>query len=285
MLFVAAAMAKPCHAKVVTLFERMMKEDRGIYGDLFHPDADHISWFGTESGKVTKPQDQRRPGGPIKFYNRVQYFGDGVFAETHDAVYENGKSIPVLVVCTVDDAGLITRFEEWLDPGYLQKERPVPPPAAPPTHVSIFSSSSGDAATNQQMITDVFHRIMSREDISHLFTRSARLNQIFGPELSMPLPFNKRGELKMGSVKGAPPDFGQYTNRRQFAGDGWAIELHTANVALNLKKPERRYSMECVALLLKGSAEFGKFEVMDEYADPSTMKRIADAPLAAQSKI
>ena len=38
-------MAKPYHAKVLTMFERIMKEDNNTYKELFRPDAARILWF------------------------------------------------------------------------------------------------------------------------------------------------------------------------------------------------------------------------------------------------
>ena len=48
-------MAKPYHAKVLTLFPRIMAEDNGTYKDLFRPDAERILWVdvgGSGCGRV-----------------------------------------------------------------------------------------------------------------------------------------------------------------------------------------------------------------------------------------
>jgi len=285
-------MAKAHHAKVLTLFERIMEEDNAVYTDLFRPNADRILWFGPDAGKPKKPADVPpfpRQGGPLKYYNRVQYFGDHVFAETHDAVFEEhdervspnlrGCSMPVLAVCTLDPEGFITRFEEFADTGFLQLgKRPIPAPARRPSEVTAFEAP-GEAEQGKRMVIEAFDRIMRREDVSHLFTTTAIVGQLFAGMWKgkyKPIGFNKKGELVMGS---GPPDLGQYTNRRQFAGSGWAIELHTATVPMNTKFPERRYALEVAVLVQSAADSGGKFGVLMEYAEPKNSRRVADAKL------
>ena len=110
-------MAGAVHARVANpqdgLFERVMT---GVdCTDLFHPAATRRLWFGEhiaegETGPsefVEMARTMRESAGPIEYWNRVQYFGDGVFAETHTACFVDaernhervlGKSLEVLCV-------------------------------------------------------------------------------------------------------------------------------------------------------------------------------------------
>ena len=105
------------HARVANpqdgLFERVMAG--ADCTDLFHPDATRRLWFGEhiaegETGPsefVEMARTMRESAGPIEYWNRVQYFGDGVFAETHTACFVDternhervlGRSLEVLCV-------------------------------------------------------------------------------------------------------------------------------------------------------------------------------------------
>ena len=110
-------MAGGMHARVANpqdgLFERVMAG--ADCTDLFHPAATRRLWFGEhiaegETGPsefVEMARTMRESAGPIEYWNRVQYFGDGVFAETHTACFVDaernhervlGRSLEVLCV-------------------------------------------------------------------------------------------------------------------------------------------------------------------------------------------
>ena len=110
-------MAGAMHARVANpqdgLFERVMAG--ADCTDLFHPAATRRLWFGEhiaegETGPsefVEMARTMRKSAGPIEYWNRVQYFGDGVFAETHTACFVDaernhervlGRSLEVLCV-------------------------------------------------------------------------------------------------------------------------------------------------------------------------------------------
>lgn len=108
---------------------------------------------------VTMAEQLRVTSGPIQYWNRTQYFGERVFAETHTACFldealnqkrvlvrpamspidrflhpemiacmmmDQGRSLEVLAVCTLNDDGLIVRFEEFADDAFMKELRPAP---------------------------------------------------------------------------------------------------------------------------------------------------------------
>ena len=72
-----------------------------------------------------------------------------------------------------------------------------------------------------------------------------------------------------------------YTNRRSFAGAGWAIELHSVRIASNPAKPERRYNLEIA--VLNTADDDGRFNMLLEYGSPATMVRAEDSSTYAFS--
>lgn len=93
---------------------------------------------------------------------------------------------------------------------------------------------------------------------------------------SLPIGFNRKGLLYVGPPPGSTPDMGIYTNRRWFSWNGWFIEMHTVNVMMSRKHPERRYGNELGILFQTDPKGSGKWQQLLEWADPSTMKRMAD---------
>ena len=139
--------------------------------------------------------------GPIEYYNRVQYFGENVFAETHTAVMLDeeknhpkalGMAIEVLAVCTLNDDGLIVRFEEFADdaprPSPFTAEevkRDGPPLSYSGTHTTpdaaVPYTGSCTPALAQKNIGLLFDGIMGNDDVSHLWNESPVSAQLFGP--------------------------------------------------------------------------------------------------------
>lgn len=78
--------------------------------------------------------------------------------------------------------------------------------------------------------------------------------------------WNKKGGLYVGPPPGSKPDMEQYTLRRNYSGEGWAVELHTAG-GRNPKAPERRYGYELGILFQADEKGSDKFQQLLEYAD------------------
>ncbi len=128
----------------------------------------------------------------------------------------------------------------------------------------------------KRRITQLFDNIMLYEDISSLFSDRADSAQMFSTNPGAKyaeLKRSKTGEIKLGEEGPI------YTNRRPFAGDGWAVELHTVTLSANARKPERRYRLE-VAVLCE-VAPSGSFTRLAEYGEPGAIKRVADLALLA----
>jgi hypothetical protein len=147
------------------------------YADLFHPEAECIAWFGPTRGVTLTPSELPRSAGRTEFWNRVQYFGDGVFAETHTVVFLDGDSAgcsaEALAVCTLDADGLLTRFETFCDMGGVSGgvKRAVPEPATAPDEVEMYAGT-GAPADNIKVIEQCFSNIMLYNDNSGLFAEA-----------------------------------------------------------------------------------------------------------------
>ena len=48
------------HAKVLTLFERIMAGDNALNHELYRPDATKLKWFGAGAGKLERPAGHGR---------------------------------------------------------------------------------------------------------------------------------------------------------------------------------------------------------------------------------
>eukprot|EP00666_Eupelagonemidae_sp_cell4sb_P015368 gene15368-2041_t len=105
-------MAQPERAGVSTLFDRLMERDGAAWVDLFAPSARLWFWFGDRAGRPQTPAEAQKAW----------------LSQPPQRTTES------LVVCALDEAGRVTRLEEFADPSMARKgPRPVPPPATPPS--------------------------------------------------------------------------------------------------------------------------------------------------------
>lgn len=279
-------MAQPIHAKVSKLFDRLMEKDGAAWVDLFAPDAQLLFWFGDRAGRPQTPAEAQAawlPQPRCRYYNRAQYCGERCFAEAHTVAFGDGakqRTTESLVVCTLDDTGRVTRFEEFADPSMVAKgPRPVPPLATPPSAVRLNpASAAGAGDVNGALVREVFDKIMLDEDASHLFAKGAKMAQLttaaFWKGKYMTMHPTPKGLMGNATPNLAPI----YTNRRGCAGGGFAIEMHTATLSFNAKKKERRHRLE-VAVVLEVDPASGKATMLKEWVDPTSVRRVADSRL------
>lgn len=131
------------------------------------------------------------------------------------------------------------------------------------------------------MITEVFDRIMKHEDLSPLMTDKPEAAQCFADTFwegkPIVFPRNKKGEMKGAAGRNAVP---VYTNRRWHAGTDWAIELHTANIPAGGLGGDTGGALEVAVVMQLDQKGSGKFQLLQEFADPKTM-----TPKAASAKL
>jgi hypothetical protein len=158
------------------------------------------------------------------------------------------RSCEAMVVFEIPgEDGRISRMDELLDPAFLAAPRPVPPPATLPSEPARLGAGAapddGEAVRNLGIAEEFFDRSMAHEDVSHLLAPGAVAAQYIaatGGEFKPLRPSRRDGELRLQPYKGNAV----YTNRRRFAGAGFAFEQHTVSVQRKPDDPSRRHAIE-----------------------------------------
>lgn len=272
--------AAPKHAKAIRHWDGIMANDRSVFDWAFHPDARIFIWFGEGAGRPKTVLEHKNgdwgDNGLLVYKNRRQYFSGNCMIETHTVTWNpesalhglGDKSCEAMLLLEVDDDGRITRMDELLDPAMCKEPRSAPAPASPPSIIQCFGEHGADDPLNLKVAEELFDKIMAHEDVGHLFAEGAAAAQLMASTKGAFHPIRPNGEGKtlLSQFKGAVV----YTNRRRFAGRGFAVEQHTASLQF---RPEKvvRHSLE-VAVLLRID-EQGKITALEEYMDPSTIRR------------